>query len=131
MPDQNKEKDSFPITYHVKHHEEPISKDDVPHGYGVSDSLLIMSKIFMPDGTKDYAFLALDGNRGDNMTPQEVFEAWVVLAGMLKDNLPMGDVRKDLCMDVLKIVYDLFDNPQKQVEPQERKLIVPGSKEIN
>jgi hypothetical protein len=132
MADQKEQKDKFWLTYHIKHHEEGIQKDQVPDNHGASDALLVMSKLLNEiDSTEDYAFIALDGKTGQNMTPQEVFKAWVVLANMLKDNLPDGDIRKDLCFDVLNIVYNHFDKPNEEIQTDGPRIIAPGSKSAN
>lgn len=116
MADQLDQKDLFSISYHIKHHPEKVKKEDLPDGYGATDCLLIMSRLMAEDGTEDYAFLSLDGVTGESLTPQEVFKAWVILANMLKDNLPENDLRRELCKDVLNIVYQHLDRPTPVVD---------------
>lgn len=123
MPDQVEVKDEFSITYNIKHHEQKVSKKDLPPGWGATDCILVMSRLKMQDGTEDYAFLSLDGETGDSLSPPEVFKAWVILANMLKDNLAENDLRRELCKDVLNIVYQHIDHPVPLVDPAPPTLV--------
>lgn len=132
MTDQKIVKDRFSITYNIKHHEKGISKEEVSPTDGATDCIFVMSKLIEEDGKEDYAFVSLDGTTGSSVTPEEVFKAWVILAGMLRDNLKPGDIRRDLCADVLNIVYQAFDEKKEEEEEDStRRILTSSSSKVN
>ena len=57
---------------------------------------------------------------------------WVILAGILQQNLPAGDMRKELCKDVLGIVRQSIDKEEEaKIDGVENKIVTSGSKMIN
>ena len=95
---------SYPITYLVEQHDPPLERDQIPPERGACHDVWIGSITKSEEG-KSYAFISMDGKTGDEVSHDELFALWVIMAGVLEDNLEDGG-RKKICGEVFKTVQD-------------------------
>jgi len=83
----NKER-RLPILYHIQHVEEGVPVSELPEGHGIADSIFIGSVINdeEDESKRNFSFMGIDGQAGDQMSPEEVFEIWTMMAFMMKEN---------------------------------------------
>jgi len=95
---------SYPITYQVDQHDPPLEKDQIPPERGACHDLWIGSITKSAEG-KSYAFISLDGVTGDEVSHDELFQLWVIMSGVLSENLEDGG-RKKICAEVFSTVQE-------------------------
>ncbi len=98
---------SYPLTYEVTQHDPPLEQDQVPEECGACHDIWIGSIVKGESGGKSYAFISMDGKTGEEVSDKELFQLWVILAGVLADNLEDG-VQKQLCTEAFKAVQRII-----------------------
>ena len=92
----------YPVTYKIEHHKEGLTKKEIEDaGLGGCDSVVLVS--IMKDKGVSYMTLSMDGQTGENLTPEDIFRVWAVWAHVLSEHLPDGG-RKELCYAVHEAV---------------------------
>src|SRR4051812_26663810 len=74
--------------------------------YGATDAVLIVSVIKRSDGGRSYAFPSIDGTTGKEISLDDLFRIWAVLAHSLSENQNLGYGRRTLCHQVHEIVKE-------------------------
>lgn len=118
----------FPIIYHIKHVEKGVAAADVPKGYGFADSLFVASSTDNEDDPtkRHFSFLGLDGRGAASMTPDELYEIWIMMAHMMTENTffdpedPRAMVLKTALDSNLRFTSSSVEEP----EPEPPKLTV-------
>jgi hypothetical protein len=81
-------------TYKLSYHLEPKDtlSSEREDGEGLCDAMICHSIIFPPDGSYSHYLVSLDGRTGEEMSSNELFKAWTMMAATLskREDLPPG-----------------------------------------
>lgn len=78
-----KDAHKYLVTYQLKHHPNGIEAQDVPAMHGASDALIVISQLYLEDGSYSQCTSGLDGRTGGDIEPGEMWKAWMILARSL------------------------------------------------
>lgn len=113
FPEQDKDVSMSEIrehVYKVRYKMEPgsFTREQIKEGgHGGADALIIGSIIKYENGSTSTMWFSNDGEQEKEMTPDDVFKAWVLLAAQLSETLPetgKGADRRQLCKQVFETV---------------------------
>ena len=84
----SQEERRLPILYHIQHVEEGVPVSELPEGHGIADSIFVSSIINdeEDESKRHFSFMGINGQAADQMTPEEVFEIWTMMAFMMQEN---------------------------------------------
>jgi hypothetical protein len=109
---------SYPITYTLEHHNPPL--EELPGAnYGACDNLLLISIMGRPGGPGglSVAALSMNGETGEELTAQQVWQVWSILGIGLIDDLGPNDPRRIICQHVLELTRKMLGIGEKRGQP--------------
>lgn len=79
--------------------------------WSACNAATFMSLIFPPDGSYSWFLIPVDGrpeakDKGHELSDEEVFKAWAMLAHRLAESQTLGEGKKMLCAQVHEIMVD-------------------------
>jgi hypothetical protein len=102
--------DKYHLTYQFKPHPDGLEREQVPEGHGASDAVIVLSIIYPSDGSYSFSAFTYDGRaekksgHPEKLAPAELFKAWLMFAGLLKDNEGLDQHRREFC----RAAWDAF-----------------------
>jgi hypothetical protein len=88
----------YHVTYHCDFHPDGIEADAVPPGDGAASAVIIVSiAASEPDGTTSTIFISRDGRTGEEVSDDEFFKAWALLAHRLSRSPSLGPGKRAFC----------------------------------
>ena len=96
----------YHTTYHVDAHTEGLTADEVPKDSGACTAVIIGSLLYPPDGSYSAAFFTRDGRTDSELSDDELWKAWMMLAHRLAESGTLSEPKKALCRDVFEIIAD-------------------------
>lgn len=93
----------YRVIYNMIHEPDGLEVKDVPAGHGATDALFLASIVRGADGSTSTVTVSMDGDTGADLSPDEVFKLWALMAHQLVDQLPPGG-RRDLCHQTFEAV---------------------------
>src|SRR4051812_21388254 len=97
----------YKLSYDVKHDTSGFTKEDLQReGRGGCDALIVHSIIRPADGSYSLASLSIDGDHGGEVTIDEVFKVWTMLASTLADCDALTPGKRTLCQHVITAVRE-------------------------
>lgn len=102
--------EKYHLTYEMKPHPEGIDREKVPDGHGASDAVIVLSIIYPSDGSYSFNAFSFDGRTQGSkegamkLSPKELFKAWLMFAGVLKDYEGLDAHRQQFC----RAAWDAF-----------------------
>lgn len=115
----------YKMSFHLKREDPPLTHAEVKQRaeadptFGASDALILGSILRTDSGGASYQLSTFDGDTGEPLSPDHLFETWAMMAKALVDTLPEGN-RKNLCNLVFEAV--------RAAKLQARSPAVPGPK---
>ena len=70
-------------------------------GEGLTDACVFISMLFPPDGSYSQALASLeDGRTREPLSGDDLFKAWIMMAGQIQDNPTMGNGKREFVRTV-------------------------------
>lgn len=93
----------FAVSYEIRNHPDGIRPAALSGDMGAADALIVVSIVEPPSGGKSYVVISTDGQK--QLSPDEIFKAWAVMASQLAETLPPGG-RRGLAQAVFDSVQE-------------------------
>ena len=98
---------TYKVTYKISFWEKGINAETVRvNDWGACDALLLVSVIHGADGSVSYAFPSSDGDAGKELSDDEKFKIWAVMAHQLSESKTLGNGRRSLC----NVIHETIKN---------------------
>jgi len=94
----------YKLLYDITVEEKGVLKKDIPEGMGACDALLISSVIYPADGSFSINFISVDGQTNTDMTFDELFKIWAIMANMLSEHKNATPGKAALCNQVFDVI---------------------------
>ena len=94
----------YHLTYQLKAHPEGIEREEIPEGHGGCDAMVMVSIIRADDGALCLKVLSLDGTHAGQISGNELWQAWMVMAAKLAQapEAELNPFSRLLCTSVLE-----------------------------
>lgn len=106
----------YKVLYNVHRPDAPITREEIPEGWGAADAVAITSVIKSDQGDS-FLLVSLDGDTGSPSTIEDLFRYWLIWAEFLKEALPTADPRRTLCQAVSSAVVEALQEPKETRKP--------------
>lgn len=98
----------YPVEYTVDFPEGGISAEEAKAkfgdgAFGLCDAIMFANVLRPDDGSLSVLFVSRDPLTGGEMTPEEYFKIWTLMANFLVNKLPEGG-RRNLCEAVVDTI---------------------------
>lgn len=112
----------FPVAYNVLVDEKLTGAELKARNLGGCDAVIIHSIIYPADGSRSEVIIGHDGRTDTDLSDEEMFKSWAMLAHRLAQSTTLGDGRKMLAQFVhatlRKVIAGKCDHP-----PQTLRLV--------
>jgi hypothetical protein len=95
----------YPLSYTLKREDPPLTKDQIDtNEIGASDAVVILSMIYPEDGSFSLAIDSLDGRTGDEVTDNELWKVWTMMASRLAESKTLSESKRSLAQELFACV---------------------------
>ena len=100
---------SYPISYDIQIHESGASPEWLDNaGRGGADAVVIWSMIYPDDGSFSLMPMSLDGNSRQEVSDDELFKCWSMMAQQLSKSTQLSAGKRDLCRRAFEVVRQVI-----------------------
>ena len=99
----------YPLAYRLIHKPEGITPEQLQaEDLGGTDAVILISIIRPDDGSLNTAIFSLEGATGAEVSDDEMFKAWIVMASQLSESKTLGPGKKQFARQTFETVRDII-----------------------
>ncbi len=94
----------YHLTYEMKAYPEGITKEEVPPGCGACTTMIIAGVAMGDDGSSSHLFASKDGRNDQEVSDNDMFRTWTLMAKQLSESEELSDDKKAFCKEIFEII---------------------------
>jgi hypothetical protein len=98
----------YKVSYKIETNDPPITADQAreraEQGWGACDAVLMASILFPEDGSYSVLFASRDGRTDEELSENEMFKVWMMLANRLAQSDDLDSVKRAIAQTTWEII---------------------------